>query len=283
MHVAGSGTSKYYMYLSKNLAKDSFNGGDKEMFDHFLAFIRPPMEGEDEPKWIFIDIEQTTEFTEEMFLEAVKGKDNFMSQADALKHIKDTLKIDCIVPHLYCFNSGTYCRVAFDMLDIPYLGSPGSMNHIYASKWMSQSLVKGYGVRCPQDQLLKENDLSQVQQKVPLIVKPSKEDNSNGVSLVKKSEDIQAALDEAFKWDDEILVQEYIPGREIRVGVSKRDGEIEVHALLEYLFNEKTEIRDKNAKYCHDEEGMAMHFNIPAKSDTALKISCPAATSDALK
>jgi D-alanine-D-alanine ligase len=53
-----------------------------------------------------------------------------------------------------------------------------------------------------------------------MIVKPSKEDNSNGVSLVKKSEDIQAALDEAFKWDDEVLVQEYIPGREIRVGVS---------------------------------------------------------------
>lgn len=78
------------------------------------------------------------------------------------------------------------------------------------------------------------------------------------------------------------MVQEYIPGREIRLGVSKRDGEIEVHALLEYLFNERTEIRDKNAKYCHDEEGMAMHFNIPAKSDTALKIACPAATSDAL-
>jgi len=137
MHVAGSGISKYYMHLSKNLAKDSFNGADKEKFEHFLVFIRPPREGEDEPKWIFINIEQETEFTEEMFHDAVKGDDNFMPQVDALKHIKDTMKIDCIVPHLYCFNSGTYCRVAFDMLDIPYLGSPGSMNHIYASKWMS--------------------------------------------------------------------------------------------------------------------------------------------------
>ena len=78
------------------------------------------------------------------------------------------------------------------------------------------------------------------------------------------------------------MVQEYIPGREIRVGVSQRDGKIEVHALLEYLFNEKTEIRDRNAKYCHDDEGMAMHFNIPSKNDTALKIACPANTSDAL-
>lgn len=57
LHVAGSGTSKYYMYLSKNLAKDSYNGADKQIFDHYLVFIRPPREGEDEPKWIFINID----------------------------------------------------------------------------------------------------------------------------------------------------------------------------------------------------------------------------------
>lgn len=113
-------------------------------------------------------------------------------------------------------------------------------------------------------------------------MKPSKEDNSNGVSLVKKKKDIQAALDEAFKWDDEVLVQDYIPGREIRAGVSQRDGKIEVHALLEYLFNGTTEIRDRNAKNCHDDEGMIVHANRADTNATALKVACPASTSDAL-
>lgn len=57
LHVAGSGTSKYYMNLAKSLGKDSFNGADRQLFDHFLVCIRPPREGEDAPKWFFIDID----------------------------------------------------------------------------------------------------------------------------------------------------------------------------------------------------------------------------------
>lgn len=156
------------------------------------------------------------------------------------------------------------------------------MNLIYASKLMTSSIVKSHGVRCPKEQMLTENDISKITQAVPLIVKPSKEDNSHGVTLVKNRKDLQAALDEAFKWDDEVLVQEYIPGREIRVGVTQRGGKIEVHALLEYLFNEKTEIRAKNDKYCHDADGNVLHFNIPSKNKTSLGVDIPATTSDAL-
>jgi D-alanine-D-alanine ligase len=50
-------------------------------------------------------------------------------------------------------------------------------------------------------------------------VKPAREDNSNGVSHVKTKKDLQNALDEAFKWDDKVLVETFIPGREIRVAI----------------------------------------------------------------
>jgi D-alanine-D-alanine ligase len=55
--------------------------------------------------------------------------------------------------------------------------------------------------------LIKENDISQIKIKMPVIVKPAREDNSNGVSHVKKRKDLQAALDEAFRWDDKILIE----------------------------------------------------------------------------
>ena len=58
-----------------------------------------------------------------------------------------------------------------------------------------------------------------IKTKFPLIVKPAREDNSNGVTHVKKRKDLQDALDKAFKWDDKVLVEEFIPGREIRVAI----------------------------------------------------------------
>lgn len=55
--------------------------------------------------------------------------------------------------------------------------------------------------------MLKENDISLVDIKMPVIVKPAREDNSNGVSHVKKKKDLQAALDEAFRWDEKVLIE----------------------------------------------------------------------------
>lgn len=67
--------------------------------------------------------------------------------------------------------------------------------------------------------MLKENDINLVNLKMPVIVKPAREDNSNGVTHVKKRKDLQAALDEAFRWDDKVLIETFIPGREIRVAI----------------------------------------------------------------
>ena len=52
---------------------------------------------------------------------------------------------------------------------------------------------------------------------VPFIVKPAREDNSFGVSLVKTEDDIVRCLENAFKYDQRVLVEQYIAGREVRV------------------------------------------------------------------
>lgn len=75
------------------------------------------------------------------------------------------------------------------------------------------------GVNVPQGQLLRCNDIGQVRIACPLIVKPAREDNSLGVSHVKTQDELQAALDKAFKADDLVIIEEFIKGREIRVGI----------------------------------------------------------------
>ncbi len=54
---------------------------------------------------------------------------------------------------------------------------------------------------------------------LPVVVKPCQEGSSVGVSIVSKAEKIPAALETAFAFDAEILVEEYIPGREIQAGI----------------------------------------------------------------
>jgi D-alanine-D-alanine ligase len=54
---------------------------------------------------------------------------------------------------------------------------------------------------------------------LPVVVKPSKQGSTVGLTLVKKREDLAPAIEEAAKYDDEVMIEQFIPGRELTVGV----------------------------------------------------------------
>jgi D-alanine-D-alanine ligase len=54
---------------------------------------------------------------------------------------------------------------------------------------------------------------------LPLVVKPSKQGSTVGLSIVKATQDLDAAVLEAFKHDDEVMLETYVPGRELTVGI----------------------------------------------------------------
>jgi D-alanine-D-alanine ligase len=53
----------------------------------------------------------------------------------------------------------------------------------------------------------------------PVIVKPSKQGSTVGLSIVKDPSELQAAIDEAFQHDDEVMIEQFIAGREFTVGI----------------------------------------------------------------
>lgn len=81
----------------------------------------------------------------------------------------------------------------------------------------------------------------------PLVVKPSSEGSSVGVSIVKDQSQLQAALDAAQKCHGLVLLEEYIKGREINVGV------LDDEALGEVEIRPATEFYDYEAKYLRDD------------------------------
>jgi D-alanine-D-alanine ligase len=90
---------------------------------------------------------------------------------------------------------------------------------------------------------------------LPLIVKPSKQGSTVGLSIVKKDSELKPAVDEAFRFDDEVLVEEFIAGRELTVSILGGDA-LPVGEIIP-----KHEIYDYECKYT---PGMAVE-EFPAK------------------
>lgn len=68
--------------------------------------------------------------------------------------------------------------------------------------------MRNDGVRIPHGQLLRVNDASKIKMELPFIIKPAREDNSLGVTLVKDMDKVPAALEKAFQLDDHVIVEE---------------------------------------------------------------------------
>merc|ERR1712032_713847 len=114
----------------------------------------------------------------------------------------------------------------------------------------------------------------------PFVVKPPTEDNSRGVSLVK-TESVAAlasAVLDALQFGDAVLLETFIPGREIRVGVVEIDGKPQVvPATIEYIMSKEMPIRTVKDKIQTDTDGTSnMRQNkcervIPANLESSLE------------
>ena len=82
---------------------------------------------------------------------------------------------------------------------------------------------------------------------LPLFVKPNNGGSSLGISKVKVATELPMALDKAFKEDDQVLVEEFISGREFTIGVFKSKGTIITLPITEII--SKNEFFDFEAKY----------------------------------
>ena len=87
-------------------------------------------------------------------------------------------------------------------------------------KDLAKHLFRAAGVPTA-DWLMAPATVEEVQGRLgfPVIVKPSKQGSTVGLSLVKDPAELQAAIDEAFRHDDEVMLEAFVPGRELTVGI----------------------------------------------------------------
>ena len=140
----------------------------------------------------------------------------------------------------------------FDCLKIPYTSCDAATSALtfnkrytvavaaFAGMHVARSLHLFKNIPVTVDAILKELQL-------PLFVKPNNGGSSLGISKVKAAGELQQALDKAFNEDDQVLVEEFISGREFTIGVFKSKGKIIALPITEII--SKNEFFDFEAKY----------------------------------
>lgn len=114
-------------------------------------------------------------------------------------------------------------QAAFDLYGIKYTGTGYLSSALAMDKELSKRMFLTNHIPTPAGiSMNKDNclsDFSKTGLKLPCVVKPCCGGSSIGVSIVRTEEDYQKALDDAFRWEEKIIIEDYIKGREFSVGV----------------------------------------------------------------
>ncbi len=109
-----------------------------------------------------------------------------------------------------------------EVLGIPYTGSGVMASAVCMSKVTTKRILEGAGVKTPvYISLHLENGEGKVPGEFPFpcVVKPDREGSTIGISIVENEKEMREALTQAGKFDSHVLIEEYIKGREITVGL----------------------------------------------------------------
>jgi D-alanine-D-alanine ligase len=111
-------------------------------------------------------------------------------------------------------------QALLDLTGIPYTGSGHLASALAMDKDLSKHLFRSAGVPTA-DWLMAPATVNDVTARLgfPVIVKPSKQGSTVGLSLVKDPAELQGAIEEAFRHDDEVMIEAFVPGRELTVGI----------------------------------------------------------------
>jgi D-alanine-D-alanine ligase len=156
----------------------------------------------------------------------------------------------------------------FDCLKIPYTSCDAATSALTFNKRYTVAVAAFAGMHVAKSLHLFKNIPVQIidvlnNLRLPLFVKPNNGGSSLGISKVNKADELQYALDKAFKEDDQVLVEEFISGREFTIGVFKSKGKIIALPITEII--SKNEFFDFEAKY----QGASEEIT-PAKVDEAI-------------
>jgi D-alanine-D-alanine ligase len=163
----------------------------------------------------------------------------------------------------------------FDMLNLPYTSCDAATSALTFNKRYTVAVAAFGGIAVAKSLHLVKNhsfNIASISQhlKMPVFVKPNNGGSSIGMSKVYEPTDLAAAVEKAFKEDSQVLVEEFISGREFTIGVYKHNGLLTTLPITEIVTG--NDFFDFEAKY----QGKSEEFtpaDIPIEIATKIELA----------
>lgn len=168
--------------------------------------------------------------------------------------IKDllTLDVDVVFIGLHGrFGEDGRIQGLLDMLNIPYVGSGVLGSALAMNKVKAKRIMESVGIRVAKDQALnaetfaRENFVLEID--YPVVVKPASEGSTIGITIAGNEQELLTGIEEGFKHDEDVLIEEFIAGIEVTVAVLGKTGAEQALPVIEIV--PKNKFYDYEAKY----------------------------------
>jgi D-alanine-D-alanine ligase len=193
-------------------------------------------------------------------------------------HLKN--EVDVVFPITHGpFGEDGHFQAIFELLQLPYVGSNLIASAISMDKAVAKDLFHAHSI--PQGRYIHLNevsfstyqneivDLIETTFSYPVFIKPANLGSSVGISKANNQQELLVAMNNAFRFDRKILVEEFIVARELEIGLLGND-----HFILSAIgeISSGSEFYDYDSKYINtDGNVMTIPAEIPAEIDATIR------------
>ena len=228
--IMGGYSSEYEISLkSGNVVYEILN---RELFNAYRVHVF-------KDKWVYVD-DNDNEFDIDKHDFSVRTPD-------------EKLTFDCVFNAIHGSpGEDGYMQAYFELLNIPHTSCSMYQAALTFNKRDLLSTLKPYGIKMAESYYLNLGDAideDAIINKVglPCFVKANKAGSSFGITKVHRQEELQHAIDVAFKEDNEIIIEEFLDGTEVSIGVLTYEGKTKVLPITEIVSD--NDFFDYEAKY----------------------------------
>lgn len=161
-----------------------------------------------------------------------------------------------------------------ELMGIPYTGCRVAASALTMNKALTKSILKDAGLPVIDSVVFKSGSVNgkpvEMNLSYPVMVKPINEGSSIGMSKVDKAEDLKDALKIGFQYADEVMVEQYVFGKSLTVGVVEVNGQPKVTPILE-LRPTQSEWYDLEAKYTEGGTEFILPAELSAETTKAIQ------------
>jgi len=185
-------------------------------------------------------------------------------------------KIDCAFSILHGeFGEDGKIQQLLEDAVIPYVGSGVKASADAMDKAKAKELFSAAGLVVAPGVVVHKGQTQPDAESLsyPVFVKPSSGGSSRGTHKVKSSDALSAAMEDAFMYDDKLLIESAIIGREIECAVLERDGTSYASVVGEIVVNPRFEFYDFEAKYLDNATTVKIPADISGEDAQAIQIA----------